>query len=369
MALYDYAKKRYIHDRKLMMRRLLDNSMNTDVIGSLSVSPQFLDNTIVHSDCISDGNHCIREFGSKQIRITDVQIFGEISKSPEILSGETVVFRVCFTSGVDCSYLTVGFGITNPQNGLVFGTNSYLLGQCYSVKNGGSYSVDFKARLDFGLGEYHLNASLHSGRDHLEGCYHWVEKIARFAIVGVIGRHFEGRYRLYCSLFCDSLGEHSISVNQVDNPAVYPLCVQSKELSDFSVNIQASVHKLIVVPGEIVAIDVQITNLSSETWPCSGTRPVCIAYHVYAFNSGELIEFDGERTRFPYDIAPSETIMLPMSILAPYEPGEYMVLPTLVQEMVGWFDHEPFSLLDNSAIFVHLIVDNNKDSVGITASQ
>jgi hypothetical protein len=55
--------------------------------------------------------------------------------------------------------------------------------------------------------------------------------------------------------------------------------------------------------------------------------------------------------------------MLPMSILAPYEPGEYMVLPTLVQEMVGWFENEPLGLLDNPALFVHLIVDSNRNSV------
>ena len=40
-----------------------------------------------------------------------------------------------------------------------------------------------------------------------------------------------------------------------------------------------------------------------------------------------------------------------------------MVLPTLVQEMVGWFENEPLGLLDNPALFVHLIVDSNRNSV------
>lgn len=69
--------------------------------------------------------------------------------------------------------------------------------------------------------------------------------------------------------------------------------------------------------------------------PASG--PVHLSYHWQAPDDSWL-EFDGERTPLPRDLAPGETVHHYLTLKAPPQPGSARLHLTLVQEGVGWFD-------------------------------
>lgn len=85
---------------------------------------------------------------------------------------------------------------------------------------------------------------------------------------------------------------------------------------------------------------IKIKNMSSVTWQKENvlTRkyPIRLAYH-WLSKKGDLIVFDGRRTAFPQDLGPGEEVVLNAAIIAPTEPGEYLLELDLVQENVAWF--------------------------------
>jgi len=101
------------------------------------------------------------------------------------------------------------------------------------------------------------------------------------------------------------------------------------------------------VPTEMEVLkwyDATITlrNPTNVLWPARGPIPgsVNIAYH-WSSPQGKLLVLDGERTPFPHDIGPGETIKLDkVRVIAPASPGEYRLQISLVQEGVSWFESQ-----------------------------
>jgi hypothetical protein len=85
------------------------------------------------------------------------------------------------------------------------------------------------------------------------------------------------------------------------------------------------------VAGEVVQVDVRVTNLGTETWRHGphGIPEIRLSYRGLP---------DALRTPLPHDLAPGATTLVPVSIAAPDEPGRYPLAIDLVHEHHRWFE-------------------------------
>ncbi len=86
---------------------------------------------------------------------------------------------------------------------------------------------------------------------------------------------------------------------------------------------------------------VTVRNDSAHVWPGSdlaGEQAVGLGYHLLD-RRGRMIQFDhNPRVYLPRDLAPGETVALPLQVTAPAKPGVYQLELALVQEHVAWFE-------------------------------
>jgi hypothetical protein len=89
-----------------------------------------------------------------------------------------------------------------------------------------------------------------------------------------------------------------------------------------------------VVAGVQQAISVRVDNLSDTLWPwgTQGRPEIRISYRW----AGD--ERDPLRTPLPADVPPGESLVVPVAVLPPDEPGRRALEFDLIHERVGWFE-------------------------------
>lgn len=105
-------------------------------------------------------------------------------------------------------------------------------------------------------------------------------------------------------------------------------------------------------PGELLWLDVEVTNRSRVAMRCGTPFPVNLAYHWVKSERREMTVFDGERTAILPEVSPGMTGLWKVFIIAPDEPGEYLLQVTMVQDGVRWFEEENPNLLEEFAVTV-----------------
>jgi SAM-dependent methyltransferase len=86
-----------------------------------------------------------------------------------------------------------------------------------------------------------------------------------------------------------------------------------------------------------ISRNVRVTNLGPAALSSAGTTPVHLAYH-WRDSDGQLIEWEGVRSRLPIDLVAGRTMTVPMLVRTPRVEGTYMLELTLVHEQVHWLD-------------------------------
>ena len=85
----------------------------------------------------------------------------------------------------------------------------------------------------------------------------------------------------------------------------------------------------------------KVKNTGALTWNRNGTNPIYLGYHWIDFNTKEMIVFDGERSIISYDgVEVGQETEFDIKIIAPPEPGEYVLQLDLVHEGVTWFSYQ-----------------------------
>lgn len=89
------------------------------------------------------------------------------------------------------------------------------------------------------------------------------------------------------------------------------------------------------------AVDVDVSNDGNADWPMSGggSPEVLISYH-WLRSTKETYAYEGLRTSFPHTLRPGQTTRVPARVLAPPEPGHYLLQWDLVVEFVSWFSSQ-----------------------------
>ena len=96
-------------------------------------------------------------------------------------------------------------------------------------------------------------------------------------------------------------------------------------------------HRMLA--GEGRKIHLRITNLGVETWPWGSQQlpEIRVSYRWRALD-GTVRVPEGLRSPFPCSVSPGDEVIVPVGVLAPGEPGNYMLEFDLVHELVRWFE-------------------------------
>jgi hypothetical protein len=90
-----------------------------------------------------------------------------------------------------------------------------------------------------------------------------------------------------------------------------------------------------VAPAIRFSVPMAVRNNGNRTWP---SEQVFVSYHW--FRGDHVVVWDGERTPLPHDLRAGTRTAVAARVVAPAEPGSYVLMMTLVHEHVAWFEHK-----------------------------
>lgn len=109
--------------------------------------------------------------------------------------------------------------------------------------------------------------------------------------------------------------------------------------------IVADVDELLPVRS-MLRVRARVTNAGDATLVSAPPNPVHVSYQWRDLRSGEL-HMEGMRTVLAKPLAPGQTVEVTLRLLTPWEPGEYRLRITPVQELVAWFgDVDPANAVE-----------------------
>jgi hypothetical protein len=94
-----------------------------------------------------------------------------------------------------------------------------------------------------------------------------------------------------------------------------------------------------VGPSGRRAVFVYVTNLGDAWWPAALDDGPSIRLGYRWLNlDGTILEAVGPRSPFLSRVPPGERVLVPVDVVAPADPGEYLLEVDIVHEYVRWFD-------------------------------
>jgi hypothetical protein len=90
--------------------------------------------------------------------------------------------------------------------------------------------------------------------------------------------------------------------------------------------------------SEIFWVEVTVRNDANDYLAAAPPFPVRLAYHWICESTRRVIVFDGHRSELFPCVPPHNSVQFSMTIVAPNLPGKYILLTTMVQEGVCWFE-------------------------------
>jgi hypothetical protein len=91
-----------------------------------------------------------------------------------------------------------------------------------------------------------------------------------------------------------------------------------------------------VAVGQAFTVTARLVNRSAVAWRAAGAARVQLSYH-WRDAAGEVAVWDGERTPLPQDVAPGAAVRVETKVVAPSQPGRYLLELDPVFEHVAWF--------------------------------
>jgi hypothetical protein len=337
IELFEYARQRFAKQRLSVLIHATAEHSKTQSANVAPVQSELLSETL--AERADDGARFPGESGTGEIVVSGVTVTGEVSGREFVQTGEWVTIAIEMDSRIDELNLTAGFAIRDHNAGLMFGTNTLLLGRSISVTPG-RYSVSFRFPNALGMGKYSVTVALHRGASHLDGCFHWQVAAATFEVADSIAKEFEGRVQLHVDADVVPLDSGSVvACRDVDRLSNSPLQIgrRNAALRDFRAHLSAIRETDQIRAGAEGLMELTIGNRSDEVWGAFGRRPVHVA-HRWIASDGSVLMYDGLRTPFPHDVKPGQDVRLPCLFRAPDVTGEACLVWTLVQEEVAWFD-------------------------------
>jgi hypothetical protein len=122
----------------------------------------------------------------------------------------------------------------------------------------------------------------------------------------------------------------------------HPRSTRTKKLSSekmAKISLTVSEPPREVHVSALLWLDAKITNETDETLSSMLPYPVRLAYHWIERTTRQMVVFEGSRSGLSPGLDPNVSGSYSMKIIAPKQPGEYILQTTMVQEGVCWFEH------------------------------
>jgi hypothetical protein len=110
-----------------------------------------------------------------------------------------------------------------------------------------------------------------------------------------------------------------------------------ERISDISMNVKTAPKEVSI--SEMFWLDVEVTNTTSEPIYSCPPFPVHLAYHWIRETTRQMVMFEGARSGLFPCAPPNTTTSWKMVVIAPAEPGKYILQTTMVQEWTLWFEN------------------------------
>jgi lipopolysaccharide transport system ATP-binding protein len=126
--------------------------------------------------------------------VSNVELFDRAGSATDMLSvGHPVTLELEVTVSQDIDELIAGYQVKNRLGQVIFGTNSFHLGQALkTVKAGETIFFRFHFDANFGNGNFSISTALHSGDNHLTDNYEWHDLASTFSVVNADHPAFVG---------------------------------------------------------------------------------------------------------------------------------------------------------------------------------
>ena len=105
----------------------------------------------------------------------------------------------------------------------------------------------------------------------------------------------------------------------------------------YDVELECLEPELRFLAGSAHEVPVRIRNRGPETFRWGDWSPAIRPSYHWLTQSGDAVVWDGHRTLLSHDLGPGEEAIVPLAVVAPPEPGEYLLEIDLVHEGVRWF--------------------------------
>lgn len=136
--------------------------------------------------------------GNKEVFIEKVDIFNKNGSCVDsFCSGEKMIINISVKAVQSIKEFSAGILFRDRFGQDVFGINTDLMKYPLTIEKDKTQLVQFEIpNLNFGPGLYSLTVAIHDGTHHLDKCYHWIERAAKFEVVLDTSQIFTGIARL-----------------------------------------------------------------------------------------------------------------------------------------------------------------------------
>ena len=135
----------------------------------------------------------------------------------------------------------------------------------------------------------------------------------------------------------------------------YPSRIRMEKLSSENVekiSLEVSAPPREVQVSALFWLDADVTNGTNGTLSSLAPYPVRLAYHWIEKATRQMVVFEGNRSGLSPGVDPNAIARHPMKIVAPNQPGEYILQTTILQERICWFEDIRSGILQEFAVSV-----------------
>jgi SAM-dependent methyltransferase len=159
-----------------------------------------------------------------------------------------------------------------------------------------------------------------------------------FIYSNIVLQHMEPRYsERYVQEFVRVLSPEGLAVFQIPAKPSAPENTRPSPNSPFAARIEVAQSRILADAAMPIRIRARVMNVSQGSWPKEGSNfPFHLGNH-WLTADGQMLQTDDARANLDFEVKPSESIELELSVTAPAVPGGYLLELDMVQEMVTWF--------------------------------
>jgi len=148
-------------------------------------------------DIVRRNSGCGERYGNRKVTVDNVQLCNEERNQVEIFQcGRPIDILIDITCHVPVNEITVGILFRDKFGQDIYGTNSFDQQVAIRLLEGEQRRVCFSfGHLNLGYGNYSLTVAAHTGENHINECFEWVDNCCTFEVVAGTENPFIGLCR------------------------------------------------------------------------------------------------------------------------------------------------------------------------------